>query len=325
MLTDRANAICLLEILREFSDEEHILPMRKIISKMEHIYGIKPDRRTIYSAVALLTELGHDISTYEENGIGYYLRCREFEKSEIHLLSDAVYSFPFISPKQTYDLIKKLQKQLSVHQRKGFKHLTIAKSEKKTDNRQVFLNVECLDEAIDAGKQISFTYLQYDLDKKQHPRREKPYVVNPYELIYTNEHYYLICNYIGHDKTSFYRIDRICDIKILDTPIDKEADDLEDFRNATYAFASVPERIVLHCEKWMIDEVIDKFGTDISISKLDEDKISVSFTAPSTGIKFFALQYLPYMEVIKPEWIREEIINNIKENKYEKLLEKMDS
>lgn len=325
MLTDRANAICLLEILREFSDEEHILPMREIVSKMNLTYGINPDRRTVYSAISLLTELGHDISTYEENGIGYYLRSREFEKSEIHLLSDAVYSFPFISPKQTDELVGKLQKQLSVHQRKSFKHLTIAKSEKKTDNRQVFLNIECLDEAIDTGKQVSFTYLQYDLDKKQHPRREKPYVVNPYELIYTNEHYYLICNYVGHDNTSFYRIDRMCDIKVLETKIDKKTSDLSDFRNATYAFASEPERIVLHCDKWMIDEVIDKFGTDISIAKLDEEKISVSFTAPSTGIKFFALQYLPYMEVIKPEWIRSEIINNIKENKYEKLLEKMDS
>lgn len=311
MLTDRANAICLLEILREFSDEEHILPMREIISKMELVYGIKPDRRTIYSAVALLVELGHDISTYEENGVGYYLRSREFEKSEIHLLSDAVYSFPFISPKQTDELVGKLQKQLSAYQRKRLKHLTIAKSEKKTDNRQVFLNIECLDEAIDVGKQVSFTYLQYNLDKKQHPRREKPYVVNPYELIYTNEHYYLICNYVGHDKTSFYRIDRMCNIKILDTSIDKKADDLGDFRKATYAFAATPERIVFHCEKWMIDEVIDKFGTNISISKLDEERISVSFTAPSTGIKFFALQYLPYMEVIKPEWIRREIDEDI--------------
>ena len=50
MLTDRANAICLLEILREFSDEEHILPMREIVSKMNLTYGINPDRRTVYSA-----------------------------------------------------------------------------------------------------------------------------------------------------------------------------------------------------------------------------------------------------------------------------------
>ena len=28
MLTEKANAICLLEVLKEYSDAEHILPMR---------------------------------------------------------------------------------------------------------------------------------------------------------------------------------------------------------------------------------------------------------------------------------------------------------
>ena len=110
MLTDRANAICLLEILKEFSDEDNILQMQDIISKMNMIYDLKPDRRTIYSAVALLIDLGYDISLYEENGIGYYLRNRDFELSEILLLTDAVYSFPFISSKQSEGLIKNLNK-----------------------------------------------------------------------------------------------------------------------------------------------------------------------------------------------------------------------
>ena len=135
MLTDRANAICLLEILKEFSDEDNILQMKDIISKMDVIYDLKPDRRTIYSAVALLIDLGYDISLYEENGIGYYLRNRDFELSEILLLTDAVYSFPFISSKQSEELIKKLQKQLSAQKRKKYKHLTIVRQDKKTDNK----------------------------------------------------------------------------------------------------------------------------------------------------------------------------------------------
>ena len=94
MLTEKANAICLLEVLREYSDAEHILPMREIIGKMQSLYGIKIDRRTVYGAVALLIELGYDISIYEDNGVGYYLRSRELEQSEVLLLTDAVYSFP---------------------------------------------------------------------------------------------------------------------------------------------------------------------------------------------------------------------------------------
>ena len=47
MLTEKANAICLLEVLKEYSDAEHILPMREIIAKMQSLYGIKIDRRTV--------------------------------------------------------------------------------------------------------------------------------------------------------------------------------------------------------------------------------------------------------------------------------------
>ena len=127
MLTEKANAICLLEVLREYSDAEHILPMREIIGKMQSLYGIKIDRRTVYGAVALLIELGYDISIYEDNGVGYYLRSRELEQSEVLLLTDAVYSFPFIPAKQTEQLVQKLQKQLSVHQRKRYRYLTISR------------------------------------------------------------------------------------------------------------------------------------------------------------------------------------------------------
>ena len=45
-----------------------------------------------------------------ENHKGYYLREREFEVSEIRLLMDAVFSFHGISPKQTTDIISKIQR-----------------------------------------------------------------------------------------------------------------------------------------------------------------------------------------------------------------------
>lgn len=92
VLSDRSNAICILEILREYSDAEHILPMCAILHKMKSLYGIDIDRRTVYSAISLLkVNLGYEISTYEENKQGYYLQERILEVSEVRLLMDAVY------------------------------------------------------------------------------------------------------------------------------------------------------------------------------------------------------------------------------------------
>ena len=116
--------------------------------------------------IPLLIELGYDISIYEDNGVGYYLRSRELEQSEVLLLTDAVYSFPFIPAKQTEQLVQKLQKQLSVYQRKRYRYLTISRQDRKTDNRQVFWNIEQLDEAIAQKKKVRLGYLHYGLDKK---------------------------------------------------------------------------------------------------------------------------------------------------------------
>lgn len=233
MLTEKANAICLLEVLREYSDAEHILPMREIIGKMQSLYGIKIDRRTVYGAVALLIELGYDISIYEDNGVGYYLRSRELEQSEVLLLTDAVYSFPFIPAKQTEQLVQKLQKQLSVHQRKRYRYLTISRQDRKTDNRQVFWNIEQLDEAIAQKKKVRLGYLHYGLDKKQH--ETKTYTLSPYEMVYMNERYYLICVPDHAPNTRLYRIDRMKDIQILDDPR-SEAVARQEAQNAVYAY-----------------------------------------------------------------------------------------
>ena len=64
MLPDRANLLCLLKILEEYSDSEHILPMREIIGKMKSIYDIDIARRAVYGAIELLKQIGYDISTY---------------------------------------------------------------------------------------------------------------------------------------------------------------------------------------------------------------------------------------------------------------------
>lgn len=186
MLTDRANAICLLKILQEYSDENHIMPMREIISKLNSVYDIKIDRRTVYSTISLLLLLDYDISTYEENGKRYYLREREFTVPEARLIMDSLYSFSGISSKHTVDLVKKVQSSLSVYERRRYRNLVVTKPKLKSENREVFYNIELLDEAIDKRVKVKFTYLEYGFNKILKPRREEKYLVNPYGLICAN-------------------------------------------------------------------------------------------------------------------------------------------
>ena len=101
MISDKSNIICILRILEDYSDEDHILNAREIQEKMSALYGTSPDRRTVYGLIDALIGLGYDISTHEENGRGYYLRVKDFDKADIRLLTDAVRSFEYISKNQT--------------------------------------------------------------------------------------------------------------------------------------------------------------------------------------------------------------------------------
>lgn len=316
MLTERANALCILEILKEYSDGENILRMSDILSKMNTIYGICPDRRTVYSAISLLGELGYDISSYEENGVGYYLRTRDFEVSEISLLSNAVYSFPFISEKQTEELISKLQDQLSRPSRKRYRHLKCVRSDKKTENKQVFLNIELLDEAIERKKQVTLMLMKYGFDKLLHPKHSRKYTVTPVSLIYTNEHYYLVCKPSHYDKLCFYRIDRLSCISITEKEAEKVEFSHELLQKTVYAFSGKAERIRIKCDNEILQDVIDKFGTGVHITPSDKDSFEAIFDAPTDGVKYWALQYLRYAEVKEPLRLRQEITECINNSKY---------
>jgi len=318
MLTGRANAICILEILREYSDEAHILTMRELIAKLKAVYDIKPDRRTVYSAIELLRTLGYDISTYEENGTGYFLREREFELAEVRLLMDAVYSCGYIPPKQTEHLIQKLQKQLSIYNRRYYRHLTVVRQERKTQNVQVFLNIEILDEAISQKRKVAFIYLDYDLRKQLIPRREEKYVVSPYGMVCENEQYYLINIKDGFETPSLYRIDLMRDIELLDAPLAFSAKEahLDSVKNVTYAYVGQQEEIKLRCDRSILRHVLDRFGTGIRISDNGDGTFTASFFASPNGVKYWALQYLEYVEVLEPETLRAAVKESIKRSRY---------
>ena len=55
---------------------------------------------------------------------------------------------------------------------------------------------------------------------------------------------------------------------------------------------------------------MDWFGTEFSVIKKDEEKIIVRVSCNERAMKYWALQYGPYVEVLEPESLR----NRIKED-----------
>ena len=155
-------------------------------------------------------DIGIEVSQYEPNK-GYYLITREFEKSEIHLLCNAIFSSHFIPESDSNQLINRFLKTQSKYNAKTFKNNVYVKNSRKTINKQFFLNIEMILEAIQKNRAISFHYMKYNHSKELIKRRDKRYSIHPFHIVYANENFYLICLNDHYDELSHYRIDKMLD------------------------------------------------------------------------------------------------------------------
>ena len=198
--------------------------------------------------------------------------------------------------------------------------------EDKTDNKQLFYNVELLDEAIEKSRKVRFHYLEYRSDKRLHKRRRsdgkvREYIINPYQLVAKEGKYYLICNYDKYDDISNYRVDRITDLEILDESIkpfdrlkgsDSRKLDLKEYMDKhVYMFSGENVRAVFRADKSLISDIIDMFGKDIRFSDESDAQITVTAVVNEISMEQFAKAYTPWIEIIKPVDLRERMIRNL--------------
>ena len=68
------NILYILNVLKKYSDEEHILPISELKEKIKEVDWEDIDPRTIRRNINLLQQkFGYDISTYNDNKKGYYI------------------------------------------------------------------------------------------------------------------------------------------------------------------------------------------------------------------------------------------------------------
>lgn len=315
MQEKKISALALLKILEEYSDEDHPLTQPKLLELIDTIYHVSLDRRTLYSNIEMLQDFGYDISSYSENGKGYFLRERQFEPSQIYLLCNAIHASHFIPQKSSKELIDKLLSTQSKYFKNDFKSTVFVENNKKKENKEFFLNVELLSEAIREKKSVSFAYLKYDMDKQLVERRDDPYVFSPYYLVYNLDKTYLIGKSKNHKDFTHFRVDRIKKLKISDEPyirLNKKEDPYEYAKNKIYMYNGDEESIAIKCKMNILDDVIDTFGKGIRLIA-DGDGFVAHVKSAKEGMVYFALQYAKYLEVLEPEDLRKEITEVLKQ------------
>ena len=330
----------ILQILQNYTDADYPMTQQQIADKLLEDYGLEVNRATIRRNIEDLIDAEYNIQyrevsrfhtdkktgTREESFIYtdlYYEH--DFSEPELHMLIDGLLFSRSVPYKQRRQLIDKLGKLSSVHFNRRMNHVRCMSSD-SPQNPELFHTIDILDEAISAGKQVRITYNQFGADMKLHPtlngdgtvRRQ---VLNPYQMVASEGRYYLICNNDHYDTVSNYRIDRITDIALLETPVKpknrvqglEEGLNLQDYvyQNLNMFSSEVTDTEFVIQERY-VSLIIDFFGKHVSFHEQGDGTVSCRLKVSRMAMKYWAAEHANIVRVVSPESLTDEIREEIR-------------
>ncbi len=319
-----------LHVLEYYSDCDHPLTQEEILTYLEKDYGIVLERKAVARQISLLKEAydypNSPLTICSDRRKGTYIEQRAFEDAELKMLIDGVLSSRYITAGHSKKLIDKLCGLSNKYFRSHVKNVYSVNDWSKTDNYDLFYNIELLDEAIERGKKITFDYNKYRWDKTL--KKTATHTVSPYQLILHNQRYYLMSYNERFEQICYYRLDHITNMQIEEMPITplrslagyENGIDYKRFSSSLpYMFSDGLEWVEFRTDFRMIDQVIDWFGKEVKIEK-DEGMYKVSVRVSLQAMEYWAMQYLNNVEILSPQSLREKLKTNLQNamEKYEK-------
>lgn len=345
--------INIIDILDRYTDSEHTLTQREIENILEDEYMMEVDRKTVKRNLSDLIDSGafelqyrettrmskkmvrnkktgkmEPTGEYEESTVYTdFSLVRDFTEGELRYLIDGVFASKHIPEKHRRELIKKIEK-LGGRYFKAHASNIAKEAPTAVYSTQLFYTIGILDEAIQKHKKVKFHYKGFDLDKKANYRLDKhgnpkDYVISPYEMVFKNGKYYLICSDDVYDDLANYRIDRIADIEVLDERIRP----LKDFASKAELDRYIGEHIYMYAGKSvkskfrirrrMIADVVDTFGDSFSVSDVDSDEkdgwMTVCATVNPDALVVYAKSLAPDVVVLSPKSVANQIKEELNE------------
>ncbi len=314
MNNGKRRLIALAEFLKSKTDEEHIYSASQIIEYLVSD-GIDVERKALYSDIDALRLAGYDIVCTRSPKAGFFLASRDFEEAEVRLMIDAVQAAKFITVKKTDALVKKMGSLLSEPQAEKLKSQVYIDKGHKRKNEEIYYTVDVLHNAIAKRMKVTFVYSNLSVSDDLKPCLvEREFTVSPYAMIWSNDHYYLVCNNANYDNLMHARIDRMKSVKCTDEPwrhFSEVSDYKDKFDSADYAgklfnmFSGTQQAVTLRCANRFLEEILDRFGENVRFSARNSDNFTAEIVAVTgEGFISWLLQYGNSVEVLRPASLR---------------------
>lgn len=278
--TQKMKILCLMQILLQRTDEKHLMSAADLSAALQE-YGIKAERKSIYTDIEALQQFGFDIVQQKGSHPGYYVASRNFELPELKLLVDAVQSSKFITTKKSEELIRKLEGMTSKYEAQQLQRDVFIYNRPKTINETIYYNVDQIHTALHSNAKIAFQYAEWTTKKElQLKKNGALYLASPWTLTWDDENYYLIAYDEAAACMKHYRVDKIQNIHILDEGrVGKETFmdfDLAAFAKKTFGmYGGYDETVTLLCHNSLVGVMLDRFGQDVPLVPVDEEHFYV--------------------------------------------------
>ncbi len=327
----------------EKGTEAKSLTLAEINQYIVDKYNISIDRKCFYQLISALKASGIDIVHGSGQYARYYINERLFSLAELKLIAGAIASCKILDETSANTLLDKLKQLTSQRNAEAMttKRVYTAGRPDANYSKELFNTIDTINCAIRDGKLISFDYYQYttktngnkrvrEISPGQNGNRR---FVTPYELVWNNESYYLLCHYSGHDKgdekeITHFRVDRMQNVRIV-APSNKYpyvpiADVNKDFNlrsymSTTFSMFGGKDTIVKIrfslAKKGIVSSVVDQFGANVSTIPDGKDhfyiKVPVKVNNP-----FFAwvMQFGGNAEIVEPLDVRQQYIDLLKKS-----------
>ena len=273
----------LMNLLYEKTNRNKVITKEEIYDYYaEHELG-QPDRKTFYEDLNVLqNHFGMEIQ-YSRSLHGYRVLNPRFEPYELRLMIDSVQASKMITEKEADNLTKKIKAFADVDTAKHLDRKAYVNDRVRNMDESILETTDVIYGAIAARWQIEFKYVHYNPsanDKRKYVKKGEKLHVSPFALYWNNGNYYLYAYNAELKKPDFrtYRIDRMTEV-VQNIGVRRDAEELFKPSNLTNKrnarifdmYRSGNEYSVqLLCQNMIADQVIDVFGKDTFLTKVDD-------------------------------------------------------
>lgn len=266
----KCRLLCLREMFIKYTDQNNYVSMERIQNYLNSC-GYPAHKVTIKDDIEALIFSGMDIE-YVHNK-GYHLKSRPFSFSILKMLADAIASFRFLTVKDSERLLKLLESLCSIYESPSLRRGIISDNRVKSDNEQIFDNIDMINFAFHNNQQISFDYYDYDIKKQSVLINGMKRSCSPCALVMCDGYYYVISHYEkSADTYTNFRLDRMKNIELIDLKRNLPDEELnlgQYIKSSFSMFNGKSEYVTLRfpLENKYCNVVIDRFGKSVIMLK----------------------------------------------------------